>query len=259
MFDGYSEHLMFEPVVELKRKCYKCDKIFHLDDILRLYSRPVGKIGYAFVNGKDIKINMIESINMKNFKVQQIDSSSMKLIGKTRRGGQSALRYSRNRDAKRKDDVNKIADKILLNLFDFESHVSMVDILVLSGPSKLKVDISNVPEIKKYFNGKIRIHTSEKDNINGINREFHGELVDISDERINKVRDVFIRNPEKLIIGDKELLEHIEMCNISEIYVKSEKIEKKIRKRLLHEPNIIVIKNSKFLDDLGGKVGIKYY
>ena len=67
MFSGYKGCECFEPREKLTKKLYRCDKVFHLDHVIKLYQIPKGKIGCVFVNGKDIVMNQIEPFTKKTF------------------------------------------------------------------------------------------------------------------------------------------------------------------------------------------------
>jgi peptide subunit release factor 1 (eRF1) len=259
MFNGYDNFVMFEPREKLNKKLYMCDKKFHLDTILTLYRVPVGRIGLVFVNGKDIKLNLIEPMTKKIYKTTSIGSDTMKLIGKTKKGGSSSGRYGRIRDNKRKNSTDKIVNLIMNSFFDFDRCASLIDILVLSGPSTLKTEVGNTSDIKKYFGDITEIYSINHNDIKTINDKFYGNLVDLKDKRIDKVKKLMITDSDKLIIGREELDHHINMCNMSEIYVNSLRLVDEIKERKLHDPEIILVESSGFLDNMGGFIGIKFY
>ena len=249
--------LLFEPCDKLGRKIYRCDKRFHLDNVTELYRNPIGSIGCVFTDGKVIKFNIIEPMNQTNFKSRQLYSSTMKLIGKTRKGGSSSARYGRIRENQRKNNVSKIADKVMDYYYDADINKSMVDLLIICGPGTLKSEIGTDNDMQKIFS--VKVHSMDHLNLIDINEKFVGELVDIKNSRILVPQKALIMNPDSLIIGEREIKAYIEQCNIKEIYVNNYRLFERFTKETQHGPEIIIVENSQFLDSLGGFVGIKYY
>lgn len=257
MFSGYKNFVVFEPREKIKKKIYRCDKRFHLDGIKQIYQIPVGKIGCIYLNGKDVKLNIIEPFNKKHFKSKSVGKNTMHLIGETGRGGQSALRISRNRKIQRNKELKKVAEQSMEAFYDFDTNKCKVDLMVISGPASLKKELGGSSSIKKYLQPKF--FPQDHFDIRSIIENFYGDLVDVKDCRIEKPKQIMETNPEKLIIGEKELEQHITMCNIDELYVGCRDKLREIKKRLNHQPKLILIENSQFLDQMGGVIGIKYY
>ena len=87
MFD---EVTMIEPPKPILRTEYKCDKIFHVRSILRLYDQPE-LCGLVWVNGQNTSFY---TIDMTSFNSQKISNRSTRLK-KHNKGGQSAARFGR--------------------------------------------------------------------------------------------------------------------------------------------------------------------
>lgn len=258
MFDGYNDLLMFEPCDKLNKKIYRCDKRFHVEYLIKMYQKPIGSIGCVFVDGKVIKFVTIKSITKNMHKSKQIYSSTMKLIGKTKKGGSSSARYGRIRDNHRKGNICKISTLLVEHYYNFKTNKSLVDLMVICGPGTLKNEIYE--DVKKYFNSNsIKIQPIDHFDASEIGSQFYGDLVDIKDRRILKPIDLMVMNPDLLIIGSDELAQSIESCNMKEIYVNSHDLMRDIERKIVHSPEIILVNNSNFLNSMGGFVGIKYY
>lgn len=263
IFSSYNGYTIFEPIVKLTKKIYKCDKKFHLDYITNLYQVPKGKIGCVFVNGKEIIMVQIEPFNSNTFKLTKKYNSEMRLMSQTRRGGSSAGRYSRYRELGRKNHLSDICSKVLEIFFDFETHSSNVDILVICGPSSMKHELSVMDDIDKYFGKSLIKLSNEHFTPHFIIENVYGLLIDKKDMRIMKPQQLIETNPNLLIIGEKELLNMIDECNVKELYVSRQELfrdfSKKFNDKNICKTEIILIENSTFLTNMGGFIGIKYY
>ena len=224
-----------------------------------MYENPKGSIGCVFVNGKDITMIQIDPFNSKLFKLTKKYDSGMRLMSRTRRGGSSAGRFSRYRDLARKNHLSEISSTTLDIFFDFNTHSQCVDILVICGPAMMKQELGEMPDVKKYFGKSLVIISIDHLDPQIILDRVYGLLIDKKDNRIHKPQQLFETQPDQIIIGEKEIEQHIEECNLKELYVNSPSLSRNFSKLIKHSVEIILIENSTFLTSMGGFIGIKYY
>jgi len=87
MFDVSTIIVPPKPILQTE---YKCDKVFHVDNILKLYDEPE-MCGLVWVNGQDTEFY---TIDMTSFDSHKVDTRSTRLK-KHNKGGQSAARFGR--------------------------------------------------------------------------------------------------------------------------------------------------------------------
>jgi len=222
-----------------------------------MYDTPKGNIGTIYIDGKSIMIDIMQ-IHTESYTHKNIYDSTMNLQKKFKNGGQSANRLMRIGQEIRASYVNKVAEIVFKNFFDSEEGKSIVDILVISGPSTLKQELSKHSLIQKYFTDHY-VYSLDEYSIFNIYKEFESKLADLCNEHITKLVNLLEKDPDMLIFGHEDMESHIETCNISEIYVLSDDKKRYFEEKLIHSPKIIIVNNSDFLKQMGEAVGVKYY
>lgn len=127
----YRGSVVFEPPMPIKRSYYRCDSHFHLDTIGSMYTEEGEEIGLMIVKGDEARLYVILS-NPPHWEVKERKVVSGQRDTKTRRGGQSANRISRNNDIQRDGLVTKMAERAVAM---FENRVRG---LLIVGPSHMK-------------------------------------------------------------------------------------------------------------------------
>ena len=108
IFCGYvDEHLVnvcFEPYKQIQCSIYQCDHVFHTD-VLDSMCQTNDTFGFIVVDGNGCLFGSLCG-NVKTI-IKKID---VYLSSKTRRGGQSALRYARLRDEQHYNFLKKVSE-----------------------------------------------------------------------------------------------------------------------------------------------------
>ena len=127
----------------------------------------------------------------------------------------------------------------------------------------MKHELSVMDDINKYFGKSLIKLSNEHFTPHFIIENVYGLLIDKKDMRIMKPQQLIETNPNLLIIGEKELLNMIDECNVKELYVSKQELfrdfSKKLNDKKICKTEIILIENSTFLTNMGGFIGIKYY
>lgn len=119
-----------EPPIPLKTRIYRCDKNFQVD-LLRDMMDTYNVYGMIVVDARDANIAIL-----KGKTIVPLIKAHSHVPGKFRAGGQSALRFSRNREIAVKDHFKKVADLMKEQFLDMKS---LKGILV-GGPGPTKYD-----------------------------------------------------------------------------------------------------------------------
>jgi len=93
-----------EPPVPIATRIYRCDKMFHLD-ILRDLCEAKDFYGLVVMDARDSHVAVL-----KGKRIVPLTKIHSHIPGKQKAGGQSALRFSRNRDLAIKDHMKKTAE-----------------------------------------------------------------------------------------------------------------------------------------------------
>ncbi len=117
----------FEPPKPICRFIYKCDNRFHVDSIVNML-QDEKIIGFIIIDGNECLLGELVGAFKKVIKRYKVN-----LTGKTGRGGQSALRFSRLREEERKVYINKSAE-----LINNQWSNSNLEGIVIAGSANLK-------------------------------------------------------------------------------------------------------------------------
>ncbi len=121
---------VFEPPEELNIRLYRCDQTFVIDPLEEMLE--IKEIyGLIVIDRKEAALGLL--IGKKIKLLQHFDSF---VPGKTTKGGQSALRYSRIREGIAKEFFRKVAEAVKTEFFDLKN---LKGILV-GGPGPTKED-----------------------------------------------------------------------------------------------------------------------
>lgn len=128
----------FEPFKPLSQKVYMCDDHFHteyLDELLE----DNDKFGFVIVDGNGVSLYNVcgsDSVRLVRYDVS--------LTSKTRRGGQSALRFSRLRDEQRDNFVRKCTE-FCKKYFIGNSNIPLVKGIIIAGKANFKNRVAESP------------------------------------------------------------------------------------------------------------------
>lgn len=151
---SYNGSILFEPAKKILRSEYICNNRFSLDIILEMYKRET-VFGIVLISGKETRMYQI-TLSGSHRDVKLLYDRNVSLAGRTRRGGQSALRIDRLIDEKRNiylTEISEIMSKVFLTNNNTEC---IVKDMVIAGPANIKKELYNKELVQQFFTGKIK-------------------------------------------------------------------------------------------------------
>jgi len=139
----------FEPFKPINTTLYMCDNRFHIEALEQLL---VDEKIFIFVivdgNGYDL-------FSLSGNTTNKLDSDTVSLPSKTRRGGQSSNRFARIRDIQKAEWIKKVCERLKKNLVE-NNFIEKVQEIVLAGNADIKHELfenANLdPRIKSKMN-----------------------------------------------------------------------------------------------------------
>jgi len=251
----YKDYLIFKPEGVVKCNLYRCDKMFHVQSIIDMYNKEEGIIGTVFIDGKQIIINNIKSYTSDVFNAKCVYKNGMRLQSRFKTGGQSAQRFDRIERNIRDGYLTKYDDTVWNIFYDKHNNKPLIDILVICGPGTICSELSKCPLITKYFANITKVKPVAKLDIIAINKLYHYDLINLRNIHLVEIKELIEKADDRLLFGRDEILENLKLCTISKLIT----VDIHITDGINYEPDIIVIKNSSFLESYGGYIAVKYY
>ena len=252
----FSECYVFEPPNPIRKSIYKCDKKFHLDDLIELYM-VLDTYAIVLVSGKRTDIYTWSKNN-----ICLIKSITINLPNQHKAGGQSAPRFGRIRDEKIALYIKRIAELMVLilttdNIF---GHLG----LILAGPSQLKDQLKSTPlfvlHFEKYLFKTITIGEINDQSINQVIDDVAGLIygMDSDSQLIEKFESMLSNSDliELIVFGIDDVIKQYTEGTLAELYIDANNadiLDSKIKTK------INLIQNKIFIKKYGIAVGIKYY
>ncbi len=254
----FSDVHIFEPPKPVRKSYYKCDKVFHLDDLLELYT-VYETYAIVIISGK-----RTDFYEYSKNDVRLIKSVFMDFQSAHKCGGFSAQRFSRI-IASKHDAYIKHMSELMVNYYTKDNIFQHLGV-ILAGPTMVKDQIQLEPLFQQHFQKHLlNVITTPEITDNTINY-----VKDIISEQIYGVSldNKLIDNFEKIIIDDKMIdllvfgkpyvMIELENNNLAEIYIDASIIDD-IDIKLLEKVKVNVIQNKTFIKKYGEIVGLKYY
>lgn len=143
--DGKRLVFSFEPPKPIGAFLYLCDRNFHTEPLEEMLVDDVA-IGVAVVQGSGYDFAVVT-----NGRVTVVARETVDLPSKTRRGGQSALRFSRLNDEKRANYLTKVLARLHDTFCPLVNNVATVNVtkLVVAGAGPLKASLMTHPGLKR--------------------------------------------------------------------------------------------------------------
>ena len=176
-------NISFEPPNPINKPLYKCDKEFHTDYLEELILQKE-TYGFIIVSGTTC---MYATVNGNSKRV--LYEFSENIPGKTRRGGQSALRFSRLRDEAVHNFIRKIGEGA--TKYFIENNMPNVIGIVLAGSADRKQELERSelldPRLKKIIIN--RVDTSYG-GLNGLTQAIQASQDCLSDIQLAKEKQI---------------------------------------------------------------------
>lgn len=251
----FSNRMIFEPPMEVRSGFYKCSPKFHLDTIVNMYiDHRVD--GVVFTNGE-----ICTWYHYKNQSLKQLTSQKIELQSQTRRGGQSAKRYARNRDIKRDHYVTELAEKTIELFFDKNTNVQTITHLILCGPAEFKCELSEHKLLTNNFEN-IHIVTMADMNIVTLANSIDDFDDPLEKSVLDQIRKMVETADPRLVFGD-EIIDALKNKQIKTLYVHTN-VDLNNFMNLdissMFDYNISVVNvSSHSINNYGGAIGVKFY
>lgn len=183
---------------------FHCDNHFHVEPILQMLTRDKTAYGYVIIDGNGCLIAVCSNSEKKI--LQKID---IKLQSKTRRGGQSALRFSRLRDDQRQKYVKKVYEQIIVSYSKYD-----LTGIFLCGSSNIKQDLkdamSNNRKLYQKIKGLIDLDCGGEVGLSGAlnkTKSFISKFKIMQDnEKLSQFMKDIINDDSKIVFGEKQTL-----------------------------------------------------
>ncbi|KAH9611052.1 hypothetical protein KSS87_018955 [Heliosperma pusillum] len=177
----------FEPFKPVNVSLYLCDNRFHTEPLSQLLDSNE-KYGFIVMDGNGTLFGTLSGNSR-----QVVHKFSVHLPGKTRRGGQSAARFSRNRMIARHDYVKKTAEQAAECFISQKTNQPTVSKIVLAGSADFKSELNDSGLLDARLKAKI---------VKVVDVSYGGETgfnqaIELSSECLSNVR--FLE--EKKLIG----------------------------------------------------------
>lgn len=251
----------FSPPYPIKQFYYRCDRKFHLDDLIGLYE-IYDNYAIVLVSGKRTELyihNKNETIFLK--------SMDEELPNQHKTGGQSAQRFGRIRDEKIGWYIKKIVE--LMIKFYIKDNIFKYKGLIIAGPAEMKNMVKDNELFQQKFSKYLlKCHTIPEITSQSINQvldmssdifisnQSDTELIDLFEERISKNNSNDI---DLIVFGNKEIIDEFDAGNLKEIYVYDKSIHKEYIKQNNSKTKINIFKSNIFSKKYGELIGIKYF
>jgi len=254
----FSDVYVFEPPKPVRKSYYKCDKVFHLDDLLELYT-VYDTYAIVLISGKRTDFYEYSKNDTKLLK-----SVSIELQSQSKKGGSSSARYGRI-IASKHDAYIKYMSELMFKIYVTDNVFQHIG-LILAGPTMVKDQIQLEPlflqHFQKYLLNVITTPEITDGTINMVTdiltEQIYGTSVD------NKIIEYFekIINDDKsidlIVFGKEYVLNELENNSLAEIFVNMNFIEM-IDEKLLDKVKVNVIQNKTFVQKYSEIVGLRYY
>ncbi len=215
-----------EPPVPLKMRLYKCEKLFDLD-ILREMMEVKEAYGLVVLDARDAIVALL-----KGKTIIPLTKAHSHVPGKFKAGGQSAVRFQRNREIAVKDHFGKIAEVMKDQFFTMEGLKG----IIIGGPGPTKYDFVDsgliTADLKKKILGIKDLSYTEEFGLEELVDKSQDILAqeEIADEKkvVNQFLELLATKPNKVAYGEVEVRRMLEMGTVDILLLSEQLPDEKI-------------------------------
>lgn len=216
--------VLLEPPKKIDKTFYICDKQFYLDPIMEMFKEET-KMGIVLISGDSFEMyTIIKSGN--HFEHLKLYSDDVTPIKRHRKGGQSAVRFARQTDAKEELYIKMIGE-ICIKCFMKENNTKYsIDKLIIAGPGNKKNYLKEDPLVEQYFKNNLVIMNTQELNettiyetLNECHKYFNEENNKYYSEILDHIQDMMTMADERLLFGIDEIINAIKENMIKVLYV----------------------------------------
>jgi peptide chain release factor subunit 1 len=201
-----------EPPVPLKMRIYKCEKLFDVS-ILREMMEATECYGLIVIDARDAVVALL-----KGKSIIPLVKTHSHVPGKFKAGGQSAVRFQRNREIAVKDHFGKVAEVVKDQFFTMEGLKG----IIVGGPGHTKYEfvesglITN--ELKKKILGIKDLSYTEEFGLEELVDKSQDILAqeEVADEKkiVNKFLELLATRQNMVAYGEAEVRRVLEMGTV---------------------------------------------
>lgn len=255
----FSNCYLFSPPHPIKKFYYRCDRKFHLDDLLKLYETHEN-YAIVLVSGKRTEFYLYNINETKYLKGLDMD-----LPNQHKTGGQSAPRFGRIRDEKIGLYIKKIIE-LMIQLY-VRDGIFQCQGMVLAGPAEMKDSVKNHDLYIQYFSRHLLKMITVPEIIDNtiyqvIQLSADVLISDTEEKRIIQKFENMLTDKDLidlLLFGRQETMAAFAQNQLKEMLICEESTLKDYVLKDETKTKIYVIKTKEFTSKYGELVGIKYY
>jgi len=250
---------VFSPPHPVKKFFYRCDKKFHLEDLLQLYTN-VETHAIVLISGK--RTEYYEYSKNETKFLSAIDAT---LPNQHKTGGSSASRFGRIRD----DKINLYAKKIIESMIRLyiKNNIFQCKGLIIAGPSSMKKIVMDLDLFDQHFARHLLKNLTTTEIVSDSIRQVILMAADVlttdaTEKNIINDFEEKIKNTstiDLIIFGTSNVISELLTSNLKEIYVADDYDDKETVLTSNTKTIIHLIKSKEFTSKYGELVGIKYY
>ncbi|MEM4240440.1 MAG: peptide chain release factor aRF-1 [Candidatus Woesearchaeota archaeon] len=215
-----------EPPVPLKMRLYKCEKNFDLD-ILREMMEAKDAYGLVVIDARDAILALL-----KGKTIVPLTKTHSHVPGKFKAGGQSSVRFQRNREIAVKDHFGKVAELMKEQFFTMEGLKG----IIIGGPGPTKYDFVDsgliTADLKKKILGIKDLSYTEEFGLEELVDKSQDILAqeEIADEKkiVGKFLEMLAVKPNQVAYGEAEVRRMLEMGAVDILLLSEQLPDEKI-------------------------------
>jgi peptide chain release factor subunit 1 len=215
-----------EPPVPLKMRLYKCEKNFDLD-ILREMMEAKEVYGLVVLDARDAIVALL-----KGKTIIPLTKAHSHVPGKFKAGGQSAVRFQRNREIAVREHFGKIAEVMKGQFFTMEGLKG----IIIGGPGPTKYDFVDsgliTTDLKKKILGIKDLSYTEEFGLEELVDKSQDILAqeEIADEKkiVTRFLELLATKPNMVAYGEAEVRRMLEMGTVDTLLLSEQLPDEKI-------------------------------
>jgi len=254
-----------EPPIPMRQRVYRCDKEFVLEPLREMLDDE-DSFGLVTMDRREATIGLL-----KGKTIIPLSSKESMVPGKFRAGGQSAERFSRNRELSAKDFYDEVGALLKDNFFEMKDLRG----IIVGGPGPTKYDFVNGNHITQQLKDKILgirdLSYTDEFGLQELLEKSQDILADeavVGEKKIvTKFFETLAKTPGKTAYGKVECLKQLSLGTVDIILV-SESVDEGLIDEIMKEAesfssNVAIIsvetREGSQLRDLGGFAAILRY
>jgi peptide chain release factor subunit 1 len=215
-----------EPPIPLKMRLYKCEKTFDLD-ILREMMEAKEAYGLVVLDARDAIVALL-----KGKTIIPLTKAHSHVPGKFRAGGQSAVRFQRNREIAVKEHFGKVAEVMKAQFFTMEGLKG----IIVGGPGPTKYEFVDsgliTADLKKKILGIKDLSYTEEFGLEELVDKSQDILAEeeIADEKkiVTRFLELLATKPNMVAYGEAEVRRMLEMGTVDTLLLSEQLPDEKI-------------------------------